>query len=46
MLERLQQHDGDMPSGNTMVFEATMICIGNSEWPLHCFSSDETPIMD
>ena len=41
LLERLQQYDGDMPSGGTMVLEATMICIDNSEWPPHCFSSDE-----
>ena len=41
LLECLQQHDVDMPSGGTMVLEATMICIGNLEWPPHCFSSDK-----
>src|SRR6185503_7174517 len=41
LLERPQQHDVDMPSGGTMVLEATMICIGNSEWPPHYFSSDK-----
>jgi hypothetical protein len=42
LLERPQQHDVDMPSGGTMVLEATMIYIGNLEWPPHCFSSDKT----
>ena len=39
LLERLQQHDGDIPSGAAMVLEATMICIDNSEWPPHWFSN-------
>jgi len=32
MLERPHQHDVNVPSGGTMVLEATMICIDNSEW--------------
>ena len=39
LLECPQQHDVDMPSGGTMVLEATMTCTGNSECPPHCFSS-------
>ena len=42
LLERLQQHDGDIPSGAAMVLEATMICIDNSGWPPHWFSNGKT----